>query len=388
LSRAAIDMQGNTCQTLFRYAALLLSCILMLAAGCKELEPQADATTATLTLGATEPATMRSPAGYSRSVVRVSPEGITLTAEATQAASSKPKVTPTLSPTDTPRSTRTATPTWAATSTSTPTPLPWSERRVLGHSVQGRAIEVVRLGNGRRWYAALAAIHGAHECNTHLLAEAILSRLSQEPELLPAGVTLFFVPLANPDGCALDRRTNANDVDLNRNWDTSDWTADAQGPDGLAPGSGGPHPLSEPETLLLRSWLLALRQQSPDGELRIISYHSAVPETGLAQPAYGADGRPDPASEELAMAYADVTGYRYSPIWVGTYRITGELIHWAGENGFVAIDVELPDRESPGNVPAGWNDSHLETNLRGLVHALTLSASSGSLMETATPSSS
>jgi hypothetical protein len=252
------------------------------------------------------------------------------------------------------------------------TPLPWSEREPLGYSAQGREIEVVRLGNGRRWFAALAAIHGAHECHTNLLAEAMLDRLQGEPELLPADVTLFFVPLANPDGCALDTRNNANGVDLNRNWDTNDWTADAQGPDGLVAGSGGPHPLSEPETVLLRDWLLALRQGSPDGELRIISFHSAVPDTGLAQPAYNATGRPDPASEKVAMTYADATGYRYSPVWVGTYQITGELIHWAGENGFVAIDVELPDREPPDNVPAGWTESHLETNLRGLLHVLSL----------------
>lgn len=273
------------------------------------------------------------------------------------------------------------------TTTPTPSPVPWSEREVLGTSVQGREIEVVRLGNGRRWFAALAAIHGAHECNTHLLAEAILDRLLQEPGLLPADVTLFFVPLANPDGCALDTRANANGVDLNRNWDTGDWTADAQGPDGLLPGSGGSHPLSEPETVLLRDWLLALRQGSPDGEVPIISYHSAVPETGLAQPAYGADGRPDPASEELAMAYAEATGYRYSPVWVGTYRITGELIHWAGENGLVAIDVELPDREPPDNVPAGWSESHLETNLDGLMQVFAPSASSDARAATATPSS-
>jgi hypothetical protein len=126
-------------------------------------------------------------------------------------------------------------------------------------------------------------------------------------------------------------------------------------------------PFSEPETAALQNWLLGLKQQSPDGELRVVSYHSVVPNTGLAQPAYAVYGTPEPRSEALARQYAEVTGYLYSAVWVGTYTITGEFIHWAGDNGVIAFDVELPDRNSADSIPVGWSETHIETNLRGLL---------------------
>ncbi len=192
------------------------------------------------------------------------------------------------------------------------------------------------------------------------------ARITADPTLLPEDVTLYIIPLANPDGCALNTRSNANSVDLNRNWAADDWTADAEGPGGVIAGSGGSAPFSEPETAALQSWLLGLKAQSPDGELRVVSYHSVV-STGLAQPAYAVYGTPEPRSDMLARQYAEVTGYLYSAVWVGAYTITGEFIHWAGENGVMAFDVELPDRNSADSIPVGWSETHIETNLRGLL---------------------
>ena len=269
-------------------------------------------------------------------------------------------VVPTITNTPTPIPTATATPTVPNT------PIPWMERTTIGTSVQGRPIEAVRLGNGPRWFVVLAAIHGGHECNTNGLAEGMINRLAAVQTLLPANTTLFVLPLVNPDGCALNTRYNANGVDLNRNWEASSWTADAEGPAGVIAGSGGTAPFSEPETAALQSWLLGLKQQSPSGELRVVSYHSVV-STGLAQPAYIIYGTPEPLSDVLARQYAEVTGYLYSAVWVGSYTITGEFIHWAGENGIIAFDVELPDRNTADTVPVGWNESHLETNLLGLL---------------------
>jgi hypothetical protein len=131
--------------------------------------------------------------------------------------------------------------------------------------------------------------------------------------------------------------------------------------------SGGASPFSETETAAVQAWLLTLKAQAPDGVLRIVSYHSVVPDTGLAQPAYVVYGEPEARSEALAKQYAAVIVYLYSAIWVVTYTITGEFILWAGEFDLVALDVELPDRNTADSVPAGWSESHLETNLRGLL---------------------
>lgn len=277
--------------------------------------------------------------------------------------------TPTLPPTSTQIPTPTAIPTQPPTTTPSPTAVPWLERTTLGNSVQERPIQMVRYGTGPRWLVLMAALHGGHECNTAGIVNQMAARIETDPALLPAAITLFIVPTINPDGCALNTRENARGVDLNRNWNTDDWITDAEGPYGIKPGSGGPYPFSEPESWILQSWLLGLRDAAHEGPLRLISYHSAVP-AGLVQPGYITGNEPEPFASELALIYSNSTGYPYSTVWVGNYTITGESIHWASRYGIVAIDVELPDRNPADSVPAGRNESHLETNWRALLSVL------------------
>lgn len=276
--------------------------------------------------------------------------------------------TPTLA-TPSPTATESPAATPSPTAVPTATPSPWLERLAIGHSVQERPLEVVRLGHGPRRFVTIGALHGGHECNTYELLLHILDRFEAEPEALPPEVTLFVLPVANPDGCVLDRRENANGVDLNRNWDTPDWTSDVEGPFGPRAGAGGALPFSEPETAALRDWLLALRQEN-EQPLGLISYHSAVPSTGAVLPGYVRPGQPGPLSEQLGLAYAGATGYLYSEVWVGAYEITGEFIYWAELNHFAAVDVELADRGTADSTPDGWEETHVETNWRGLIAVL------------------
>ena len=60
----------------------------------------------------------------------------------------------------------------------------------------------------------------------------------------PDGVVIL--PAINPDGLAHNRKNNARDVDLNRNFPSRNWSREH--PPGYDPG---PHPLSEPETQAL-----------------------------------------------------------------------------------------------------------------------------------------
>ena len=277
--------------------------------------------------------------------------------------------TPTLvSPTATPSATSLP----SATPTVTPTPLPWLAEQVIGYSVQGRPIESVRLGHGERWFVLLGALHGGHECNTIGVVEGILDYFIAEPERLPDDITLYAIPLINRDGCAANSRGNANGVDLNRNWDTPDWQADAEAAAGVIIGSGGSHPFSEPETRYLRDWLLSLQENAPGHSPVVISYHSAVPQTGLVQPGYLQAGATGFVSSQMARYYSEATGYLYSESWVGNYTITGELIYWANLQGIVAMDVELPDRGPANTIPAGWSETHIETNLQGVLAIMTM----------------
>jgi hypothetical protein len=115
-----------------------------------------------------------------------------------------------------------------------------------------------------------------------------------------------------------------------------------------------------------------MRSQYPGNQFRIISYHSVVPNTGMAQPGYSQPGQPNPAAMTLAQSYASATGYLYSNVWVGNYTITGEFIHWANDQGFIALDVELPDKNGADTIPVGWTETHIENNLRGLLAVLAL----------------
>ena len=116
--------------------------------------------------------------------------------------------------------------------------------------MEGRAIRVVELGRGPRWVAVIGGIHQGNEANTSVLANLLLDHFQANPDLIPDGVGVAFIPDLNPDGAVAGTRENANGVDLNRNWD-ADWQPDSYGPSGLVVGGGGTKPFSEPETRAL-----------------------------------------------------------------------------------------------------------------------------------------
>jgi murein peptide amidase A len=89
-------------------------------------------------------------------------------------------------------------------------------REVAGQSVEGRPIPLITLGSGEYTVLMMASIHGNEAAGTPLL-ERLAKLLEDEPEQL-ADRTLVLMPVVNPDGVAADRRFNARDVDLNRNF--------------------------------------------------------------------------------------------------------------------------------------------------------------------------
>jgi len=109
----------------------------------------------------------------------------------------------------------------------------------VGHSVQGRPIRPVRVGDprARRKVLVVGEIHG-----NELAGRAVTRRLRRAPP--PRGVELWIVDDLNPDGAAARTRQNAHGVDLNRNFPYR-WRAMG------SPSStyySGPRPLSEPES--------------------------------------------------------------------------------------------------------------------------------------------
>ncbi len=234
---------------------------------------------------------------------------------------------------------------------------------VIGHSVRGLPLVAHRFGDGEQRIVIVGGIHGGYEWNTILLAYLAIDYFKTYSAALPESVTLTIIPSANPDGQemvtgksgpfaladlaedTIPGRFNANNVDLNRNWDcqwapTAIWRGNEV--------SGGPAPFSEPETVVLRDYLL---QQRPEA---VIFLHSAA--NGVF-----ASGCPEThqPSMDLAQIYGDAAGY---PVYerFSAYEVTGDAGDWLTTQGITSISVELINHQ----------DLDLEKNLAGILAVL------------------
>lgn len=156
---------------------------------------------------------------------------------------------------------------------------------VIGHSVENRQLTVTRVGFGKGTACVLVgAVHG-EEVNTFLCVDALREKYAAHPELVPGSFTLFFLPALNPDGIAVKRRLNSHEVDLNRNFPSKDWLADAFDMKRTVKGFGGTGPASEPE---VRAFVVFLLETvKPDfEEVRVMAFHSAAPPVGYMQPGH------------------------------------------------------------------------------------------------------
>jgi protein MpaA len=124
--------------------------------------------------------------------------------------------------------------------------LPLSE---YGVSVLGTPLRFVPCA-GKCRLLVVAGIHGEESETTFLLSRVL--RLFERPF-----ETVAFVLCANPDGMTLGTRANANGVELNRNFPTSNWSGETvyarsilEAPRDTA-YSTGTAPGSEPETTSL-----------------------------------------------------------------------------------------------------------------------------------------
>lgn len=263
-------------------------------------------------------------------------------------ASPTPLVEPTVSPSPTlvPPTQTVTLPTPTPTQ-SLPSPTPqFHERRLLGHSQEGRPIVAHRFGWGEVEVALVGDIHGGTEENTYRLMMEVVAHYRENSTEVPSEVTLWIIPTINPDGLANGTRFNARGVDLNRNADTdqdacpeNDWSPDTFDSDGLVPGGGGQYPFSEVETQILRDFAI--------GAQVVISYQSQ----GGMIVAAGCDHDP---SRELAYLLAQATGYQESQ-WVA-YPVTGSIVDYLAFQGVAAVDVELTNKI----------DTELERNLKGI----------------------
>ena len=227
--------------------------------------------------------------------------------------------------------------------TATPPPPPTEIpviRNTLGRSVQGRDLEVVTIGNVRGAAVVVVGSIQGDQPNTRALVGYLMEDFAQRRDLIPPGVAFHFIPTINPDGNAAGTRRNANNVDLNRNWDTFDWTANPEQPGGRVNGAGGTDALSEPEAQSLADYLLSHQRKDP--RVRVVVWHASqlLSGGGHVYPGYTSDGL-DPRAVGLAQRYVKITGYALREDWA-PYETTGEVIAWCAEEGIDAIDIVIP----------------------------------------------
>jgi murein peptide amidase A len=192
-------------------------------------------------------------------------------------------------------------------------PAPRIER--LGRSVQGRPINVVRLGDpaAPRKVLVVGCIHG-NEPEGRKIVDLLRTATP------PPGVELLLVRNLNPDGFQRHTRQNAHGVDLNRNSPQGRRFLGGPG----TPFYAGPRAFSEPETRAIRALILRTRPAVT------VWYH---------QP-FGLVDRPESGDDAISRAYSRVSGLRLQPL----APRPGSMSRW--ENVRVragsSIVVELP----------------------------------------------
>ncbi|MCW2976835.1 MAG: murein peptide amidase [Actinomycetia bacterium] len=196
----------------------------------------------------------------------------------------------------------------------------------IGHSVDGRAIRPVTLGDPAAPHRVLVVgcIHGNEPAGN-----AIVRRLISTGA--PAGTEIVALTSVNPDGCRRGTRQNAHGVDLNRNF-PSNWAR--IGREGSYQYSG-PHPLSEPESRYAVALVGRVRPQitiwfhQPQGVVR--AWGQSVP---------------------TARRFAALAGFPYRSIeWP-----FGTAANWQNHRfpGTASFVVELPPGPVPPNRVSRW----------------------------------
>lgn len=199
----------------------------------------------------------------------------------------------------------------------------------IGTSVKGRSIMAYRFGSGPSRMVLVGAMHGNEKSSAYTL-HSLIDYLEANPAQLPAHRTVTIIPIANPDGYAVNSRFNANNVDLNRNFAANNWKSSVTVPGGTFPQGGGASPMDQPESKALGNYTLS---QSPR---LVLSYHSVGP---LAAANEAKDSR------ALATTYgqlARIPSYGNDGNSNFDYDTTGAYDDWlADKYGIGSILIEL-----------------------------------------------
>ena len=198
--------------------------------------------------------------------------------------------------------------------------LPANDRRVIATSPQGREIVARHYGalDAPVQLVAIGQMHGNEPGGRRVMADLAGREV-------PAGVGLWLIVSANPDGDHARTRTNAHHVDLNRNFPT-DWSRSRHGI-----FWSGSRSASEPETRGLMRFLASVKPAA------VLSFHQAYDLVDISHPRSRAAGR----------QLADWMGERAAIVGCAG-PCHGTMTQWIDRTlSTIAITVELDHSVSP-----------------------------------------
>lgn len=200
-----------------------------------------------------------------------------------------------------------------------------------GHEI---AVWEYLAGEENAWLFIIGRFHGDEP-----EGEYIIEKLMEELRANTCGevvYNLLLVPCLNPDGKEMNTRENANQVDLNRNYPTANFSPESVNPHSGTASAGQPG--SEPETKLMME-LTALYEPA-----RILSIHSDLHLVDY-------DGPAKPWAEEISK----LTAYRLVEN-VG-YPCTGSFGTWAGiERQIPLVTLETPSANDEESLAKVWQE--------------------------------
>lgn len=230
-----------------------------------------------------------------------------------------------------------------------------SPLKVIGQSVKGRNIESYTYGTGSTTLLFVGGVHGGYEWNSVLVAYEFIDSLENKTLPVPENLKVVVIPALNPDGLFSvvkkegrftaaeippndahktgQGRFNANNVDLNRNFDCK-WQPESTWKSKVV--SAGTSAFSEPEALALKNLVTEIKPTAA------IFWHSQ------ANTVYASECHAGILPETLTLMnkYADAANYKKVASF-DAYPISGDAEGWLASINIPAITVELETRLSP-----------------------------------------
>jgi predicted deacylase len=219
--------------------------------------------------------------------------------------------------------------------------------------VEGRKIESYSYGNGDKRIVFVGGSHGGYEWNSVLLAYQFIDYLDKNPGVIPNDLAITVIPDANPDGVyavtgkvgrfavadvststktLATGRFNANNVDLNRNFDCK-WKPKSTWQSKIV--SAGTKAFSEPEVEAIKNYVL---ENKP---VAFIFWHSQSGSVYASQCNNGIL----PETLNIMNTYAKASGYLPVKIF-DAYTTSGAADDWLASINIPAITVELKTHDT------------------------------------------